>query len=171
MSELVARHLRPYNLNIAHKPTESLRKTLVHVKDPLPTQRRRNVVYSIPCSECPSAYVGQTGRQFATHQSAVRRKDENSLLALHRLTTVHAFDWTRASVVGNGVTKRTREFIEAWKTTPTLFSTSKVTIQLATNAVVSRLFSAELTHIVVVRRLAGKKGHICTGYSTTMDNL
>ncbi len=28
------------------------------------------------------------------------------------------FDWTRASVVGNGTTKRTREFIEAWKTTP-----------------------------------------------------
>ncbi len=111
------------NLNIALKPTESLRKTLVHVKDPLPTQRRRNVVYSIPCSECPSAYVGQTGRQLATrmkeHQSAVRRQDENSLLALHCLTIGHAFDWTRASVVGNGTTKRTQEFIEAWKTTPT----------------------------------------------------
>ncbi len=104
MSELVARHLRPYNLNIAHKPTESLRKTLVHVKDPLPMQRRWNVVYSIPCSGCPSAYVGQTGRQFTTrmkeHQSAVRRQDKNSLLALHYLTTGHAFDWTRASVVG-----------------------------------------------------------------------
>ncbi len=53
VSELVARHLRPYNLNITHKLTESLQKTLVHVKDPLPTQRRRNVVYRIPCSECP----------------------------------------------------------------------------------------------------------------------
>ncbi len=119
----MARHLRPYNLHIAHKPTECLRKKLVHVKEPLPTQRRRNVVYNIPCSECPSAYVGQTGRQFATrmkeHQSAVRRQDENSLLALHCLTTGHAFAWTRASVVGNGATKRTREFIETWKTTPT----------------------------------------------------
>ncbi len=46
---------------------------------------------------------------------AVRRQDENSLLALHSLTTGHAFDWTRASVVGNGTTKRTREFTEAWK--------------------------------------------------------
>ncbi len=123
VSELVARQLRPFNLNIAHKPTESLRKILVHVKDSLPTQRWRDVVYRIPCSECPSAYVGQTGRQFATcmkeHQSAVRRQDENSPLALHSLTTGHAFDWTRASVVGNGTTKRTREFIEAWKTTPT----------------------------------------------------
>ncbi len=41
-----------------------------------------------------SAYVGQTGPQFATrmkeHQSAVRRQDENYLLALHCLTTGHA---------------------------------------------------------------------------------
>ncbi len=50
---------------------------------------------------------------------AVRRQDENSLLALHCLTTGHAFNWTRVSVVGNGTTKRTREFIEAWKTMPT----------------------------------------------------
>ncbi len=50
---------------------------------------------------------------------AVRRQDENSLLALHYLTTGHAFDWTRASAVGNGTTKWTRKFIEAWKTTPT----------------------------------------------------
>ncbi len=51
---MVARHLRPYNFNITHKPTESLRKTLVHLKDPLATQRRRNVVCSIPCSYVPA---------------------------------------------------------------------------------------------------------------------
>ncbi len=63
------------------------------MKDPLPTQRRRDVVYS--------AYVGQSGRQIATHmeehQSAVRRQGEDSLLALHCPTTGHAFDGTRAS--------------------------------------------------------------------------
>ncbi len=121
-SELIARHLRQYNLTIAHKPKESLRKALAHVKGPLPMPRWRIVVYSIPCSECPSTYVGQTGRPFATpmrkHQSAVRRQDGNFFLVLHCLTTGHAFDCTRASVVGNGSTKRTREFIEAWKTPP-----------------------------------------------------
>ncbi len=123
VSQLIARYLRPCNLNIAHKPTESLWKALVQVKGPLLTQRWRNVVYSIACSECPSAYVGQIGRRFATcmkeHQSAVRRQDENSLLTLYCITTSHAFDWTSASVVGNGSMKRTRELIEAWKTTPT----------------------------------------------------
>ncbi len=42
--ELIASHLRPYNFNLAHKPTQSLRSTLVRVKDRLPTQKQRNVV-------------------------------------------------------------------------------------------------------------------------------
>ncbi len=46
------------------------------------------------------------------HNGAVRRQDENSLLALYCLTTSHAFDWDRASVIGKGDTKHTRYFIE-----------------------------------------------------------
>ncbi len=96
---------------------ESLPETPVLVKDPFPTQRRWNVVYSTPCSECSSACVGQIGRLLVTrmkeHQRVVRQQDKNSLLALHCLTTGHAFDWIRATVVGNGGTKRTRVFIEA----------------------------------------------------------
>ncbi len=93
------------------------------MRNSLSKQRQQNIVYSIPCSECPNAYVAQTGHQFATrmkeHRSAVRRQDENSLLPLHCLTTGHAFHWTRALVVGNGPTERTREFTEAWNTTKT----------------------------------------------------
>ncbi len=67
VSELIARHLWTYHLLITHKPTEFLRKALVHVRDPLHTQRQRTVVYSNPRSEGSSAYVDQIGRQFATH--------------------------------------------------------------------------------------------------------
>ncbi len=70
-----------------------------------------------------SSYVGQTGRQFGTrmkeHKGAVRRQDENSLLALHCLTSGHAFDWDRATVMGNGTSKYKRELVEAWNTTST----------------------------------------------------
>ncbi len=83
------------------------------MKDPLPTLKQRNVVYHIPCSDCPNVYVGQTGRQLYTrvkeHKDAVRRQDENSLLVLHCLTTCHAFDWGGASVIGKGTTKHTRD--------------------------------------------------------------
>ncbi len=84
-------YLRPYNLIKAHKLTESLRRALVDLQHPLPTQRRLNVGHKTPCSECPSACAGQTGCHFATrtkkHQSAVRRQGENLLLALHGYTT------------------------------------------------------------------------------------
>ncbi len=53
------------------------------------------------------------------HKGAVRRQDENSLLALHCLTTGHAFDWDRASIIGKGTTKHTHDCIEAWNTTST----------------------------------------------------
>ncbi len=80
VSERIARHLRPFNFFIAHKPTKSLRGTLVNVKDPLPTPEQRNVVHHIPCSDRPNAYVDQTGRQLSTrvkeHKGAVRRQDE-----------------------------------------------------------------------------------------------
>ncbi len=77
------------------------RGTLVNVKDPLPTPEQRNVVYHVPCADCPNAYVGQTGRQLSTRvkepNGAVRRQDKNSLLALH----CPAFDWDRASYRGS----------------------------------------------------------------------
>ncbi len=102
-------------------PTQSLRSTLVRVKDRLPAQEQRNVVYKIPCSECSSSYVGQTCRQFGTrmkeHKGTIRRQDENSLLALQCLTTGHAVDWDRDTVVGKGTPKYKREYLEAWNTT------------------------------------------------------
>ncbi len=69
----------------------------LHVKDALPTQKRWNVVFYIP-----SAHMDQTESSYAwKYQSAVRRRDDNSLLALHCLTASHAFGWTRASDVGS----------------------------------------------------------------------
>ncbi len=65
-------------------------------------------------------YEGRTPINVNTgveHKGAVRRQDENSLLPLHCLTTGHAFDWDRESVIGKGTTKHTRGFIEAWNTT------------------------------------------------------
>ncbi len=53
------------------------------------------------------------------NKGAVRRQDENSLLALHCLTNNHAFDWDRATVVGKGTPKYKREYVKAWNTTST----------------------------------------------------
>ncbi len=53
---------------------------LVHVKDPLSSQIRRNLAHTIPGSSCLSVYFGQTDRQFdirmKVRQSTVRWQDE-----------------------------------------------------------------------------------------------
>ena len=48
-----------WNMNTG---SHTLHKALVHVKDSIPHEQRSGVVYHIPCSECPKAYIGQTGR-------------------------------------------------------------------------------------------------------------
>ncbi len=123
VSELNARHRHPFNFSTAHKPTKSFRGILVNEKDPLPTMKQWHVVYHIPCTDCPSADGSQTGRKLSTRvkerKGAVKRRDENALLALHCLTTGHTFDWDRASVTGKGTTQYTLNYIEAWNTTST----------------------------------------------------
>ena len=36
--------------------------TLVHPNNPVPADEHKEIVYSIPCVDCPSVYIGQTGR-------------------------------------------------------------------------------------------------------------
>ncbi len=54
-------------------------------------------------SDYPNASVCQTGQHTSIRtkerKGAVRRHDENPLLALHCLTPVQAFGWNRASVI------------------------------------------------------------------------
>ncbi len=107
VSERIALHLRPFNFAIAHKPTKSLRGTLVNVNYHLP------ILKHIPCSGCPNAYVGQADQKLSVkeHKGAVRRRDGN----VHCLSTGHALNWGRACVMKKGTIRHPRDFIEAWK--------------------------------------------------------
>ena len=74
-SEAVRRILTPLGIKTAFKPVNTLRQLVVHPKDP-PKEDRAEVVYQIPCSDCPQSYIGQTGRtlgqRLKEHQRAVR---------------------------------------------------------------------------------------------------
>jgi hypothetical protein len=58
--------------------------TLGHIfaksKDPVKTNQKTHVVYSIPCGDCEKEYLGQSKRQFVTrlkeHQKAVSPLDK-----------------------------------------------------------------------------------------------
>ncbi len=62
ISELLARHLRSHNIKVAHKPTATLRTTLVKAKDAIPQDTKRGASYQFPCEGCNSKYVDEAGK-------------------------------------------------------------------------------------------------------------
>ena len=76
--------------------TEITEEYPIWPKQPLPTMDIKGVVYQIPCSSCPAAYTGETGRtlkvRMAEHKRAVRMGDVNNGLAVHSLKTGHPIE-------------------------------------------------------------------------------
>ena len=76
----------------------------MHPKDPVPANRRKGVVYSIPCAECPRTYIGQTGRsldhRLCEHCRALKNGDlGSSTLAEHVFSSNHRVDLSKAMVI------------------------------------------------------------------------
>ena len=75
----------------------TLRSSLVNVKQPRPDRKKKGVVYEVPCKDCPSVYIGETGRtlekQLSEHKSAVRKNDPKNGIAVHSWTNQHQVNW------------------------------------------------------------------------------
>ena len=117
-SEMTARLLRPFNIDIAHKPTKKLRTYFSKLKDKTTTLQKRNAIYLIPCKNCEQHYIGQTSKKIETrlteHKNAINRHDLLSLPALHTHNNGHTFNWTKTQLLDQAKTKHAREFKEAW---------------------------------------------------------
>ncbi|BHF61975.1 hypothetical protein SprV_0100495500 [Sparganum proliferum] len=118
ISEALSRQLKRFGISIAHKPASSLRETLCRVKDPVPKEQLTNVIYRIPCANCPCDYIGHTGRCLGTrineHKLALRRRDPLSLVFAHAIEHDHRFNWDGTEVIAKANTRQAREFLEAW---------------------------------------------------------
>ena len=73
-------------------------------KDPLPDMERSNVVYRIPCAECPATYVGESKRKLCKkideHKRALRMCDFNaSAIAEHAWNAGHHVDWSGVTIL------------------------------------------------------------------------
>ena len=62
LSESIRRILSPLAIQVSFCPFKTLKRELVHPKDPVLESKRKGVIYSIPCVECPRTYIGQIGR-------------------------------------------------------------------------------------------------------------
>ena len=67
LSESIRRILSPLSIQVLFRPLKTLKQELVHPMDPVPVSKRKGVVYSIPCTDCPHTYIGQTERSLDLH--------------------------------------------------------------------------------------------------------
>ena len=88
---MTARLLRPFNIDVAHKPTHKLRSYFTKHKDKTAITERKNAIYMIPCRDCSQRYIGQISKKIATriteHKNAIKRHDLKTLPATHTHTT------------------------------------------------------------------------------------
>ena len=119
LSEAVQRILFDVGLRVAFRPHTTLRQEPVHPKDPVPSLKKPNVVYCIPCAMCPAVYVGQTSRPLETrlkeHKDPVKHaKTEVSAVAEHVWKGNHQVDFQRTSVLAQEPDTSQRCLLESW---------------------------------------------------------
>ncbi|UYV79883.1 hypothetical protein LAZ67_18000973 [Cordylochernes scorpioides] len=96
----ISRFLRPYGIKVLYNCPPILATILRHqiTKSDKPTLPidSTGAIYSIQCLNCPTSYVGETGRttgiRISEHRRNIRNKDLKSLIFTHISQTGHSFD-------------------------------------------------------------------------------
>ena len=90
VTEAIARRMRTAGVNVHSKPTNTIRSMLVHPKDRTSKMNRSGVVYKINCGDCPSSYVGETGRSLG--KRVEEHAGKTSAVATHMDNEGHTFN-------------------------------------------------------------------------------
>ena len=116
-SERVKRVLNKYRIEVAHKPSRSLRTELCRLKDSKTAPEKSGVVYKINCGNCDAKYVGETGRQvkdrMVEHERDLKNKKPASKVYEHVKNTGHSFKFEDVAVLDNCSHKKTRLHLES----------------------------------------------------------
>ena len=64
LSEAFVRILKSHGITTTNHPHQTLRNFVVHPKDKVKDEEKTNLIYRVPCKNCSSSYVGETGRKF-----------------------------------------------------------------------------------------------------------
>ena len=116
--------LPQHNIKSTFHITTTLRKILPSPKDPIPTEKKYNIIYKLDCQDCDDIYIGESKRAYQTrigeHISAVRKVDTKRYeTADHCWKFNHGFNWTENKILGhelNTTTRRIKETIHSIKT-------------------------------------------------------
>ena len=113
----------PPGLKAVFKPRRTIRQMLIQMKQNIPTERKKEVVYEVACKDCDQKYIGETKRtmkkRLTEHKYAVCRGDEKNGIAVHANKFNHSIDWESAGVLRTAQgywNRRTLEAIQIWRT-------------------------------------------------------
>ena len=56
--------LKSHSIATANRPHRTLRNFVVYPKDKVKDEEKTELIYHVPCKNCSSSYVGETGRKF-----------------------------------------------------------------------------------------------------------
>ena len=72
------------------------------VQNTAPAEKKKGVVYEVPCQDCSQVYVGRTGRTLkkciSEHKQAMKRFDDKNRIAVHVFKHNHRIAWDEANV-------------------------------------------------------------------------
>ena len=80
LSEAYTRILKSHGITTANRPHRTLWNILIHPKDKIKDEEKTELIYRIPCKNCPSSYIGETGRKLGLRMKE-HRKEVNSFTA------------------------------------------------------------------------------------------
>jgi len=108
LGETLKSILERHRIRTIFKPVIKLSTTLALGKDAVPANKRRDVVYEIPCGNCEHMYIGETKRSLSTrlkehHRDTFPRNilenPEKTALTKPAAQSGHAFNWDYAHVL------------------------------------------------------------------------
>ncbi len=122
ISQPLIRLLKKHDVRVVSKPFKTLQQEFPSPKSRPPIDLQPNVVYKIPCADCPWNYVGETGRCFETRKKEHMRNVESfargSNIAKHAWSSNHSIDFKNSQVIDKG-SSRIRKTLESWHTAST----------------------------------------------------
>ena len=97
-------------------PFKTLKQELVHPKDPVAVSKRKGVIYSIPCVECPCGLRDHWTCACKNIRSRALKKGNvtGSAVAEHAFEAGHQVDLSKASVIDYHRHTQTRCLLESW---------------------------------------------------------
>ncbi len=94
LSQKLRRVFKEFHVNVGFKPYRTLRKFLVHPKDPVPKGKKCDLIYRVDCQDqqCQASYIGETSQPLKDRFAQHRRASTNSAVFDHQETTGHSFN-------------------------------------------------------------------------------